>query len=52
MGRERNVDVREKHRLVAFYVCSNWDQTCSLGVCPDWELNLQPFGALVGAPTN
>ena len=30
--RERNIDVREKHRLVAFHIC------------PDWESNLQPSG--------
>ena len=28
------------------------DQTHSLGMCPDWESNLQPFGLQDDAPTN
>ena len=27
-----------------------WDRTCDLGMCPDWELNPQPFGAMDDAP--
>lgn len=30
---------------------STGDPTCTLGVCPGWDLNLQPFGAR-DAPTN
>ena len=24
--------------------CQTGEQTCSLGMCPDWELNPQPSG--------
>ena len=44
----------EKHRLVASYTCPyrgsymlRWNirnRTCNLGMCPDWETNLQLFG--------
>ena len=47
-GRERE---REIHQLPP--VCAptgNW--TCKPGMCPDRELNLQPFGAQEDAPTN
>ena len=27
-----------------------WDRTCNLGTCPDWKLNLRPFGSLDNAP--
>ena len=27
------------------------DQTCNLGMCLDWEPNLQPFGVRDNAPT-
>ena len=41
---QRNIIVREEHRLAAF--CTTWtgDQTCNPGMCPDVELNRQPFG--------
>ena len=50
-GRYRNIDEREKHQLVASQcapgpgtICT-WtrDHTCSLGMCIEWESNLQPF---------
>ena len=28
------------------------DRTCNLGMCPDWESNLQPFGAQDDPPIN
>ena len=31
---------------------SNGDQTYNLSMCPDWELNLQPFGVRDDALTN
>ena len=34
-ARERNIDVREKHRSVAFRMCPSWDQTHNPGMCPD-----------------
>ena len=37
---KRKMDVREKHQSVASRTC------------PDWGLNLQPFGAWDNAPTN
>ena len=30
---------------------SNGDQTYNLSMCPDWELNLQPFGVRDNTPT-
>ena len=42
--REKNIDVREKHQLVASCTCPNCDQTCNVGKCPDQELNLRHFG--------
>ena len=38
--RERNISVREKHRPIASHLC------------PDWRLNLQPFGPQVDTLTN
>ena len=34
--RERNIDMRQKHRSVAMTRV----RTHNLGMCPDWELNL------------
>ena len=51
-GRE-NIDVREKDRFAATCIYPDWrDQTCNLGMCPDWESNLQTFGVWDDAPTN
>ena len=47
---DRNIDVREKHQLVASHKCP--DQTRSLGMCPDWESNPQPFGYWDDTPPN
>ena len=39
--RERNINVREKRRLL---VCTlTRVQTCNPGMCPDRESKLQPF---------
>ena len=40
--------------MVASYTCPlpGITQTCHLGMCPNWELNLQPFAVRDGAPTN
>ena len=35
--RERNIDVREKHRSVPSHMLSN--QGPNLDMCPDWESN-------------
>ena len=50
-GRERNIDAREKHLLVPPVCAQTGDRThsepplnCNLGMCPEWESNLQPFG--------
>ena len=37
--RERNIDVREIHRLVAFLMPPSGDLAHNPGMCPDWELN-------------
>ena len=42
---ERNIHVREKYWLVASHTPPNGDLTHNPGVCPDWELNLWPFGS-------
>ena len=41
--RERNIDVREKHQLLAPRMCPNQDWTPKLGMCPDQELNWWPL---------
>ena len=42
---ERNIHVQEKYWLVASHTPPNGDLTHNPGVCPDWELNLWPFGS-------
>ena len=37
--RERNVDVQEKHQLVASPTSPTRDLACNPGMCPHWELN-------------
>ena len=41
--RERNIDVLEKHWLVASHASQTRDLTCNPDMCPDWELNQWPF---------
>ena len=43
--RERNIN------QLPPYCAPTRDQTYSLGMCPDWNLNLQPFGVWDDAPT-
>ena len=43
----RNINVREKHRLVASSMCLEWgsysfEPVGHKQLCPDWELNPQP----------
>ena len=34
----------EKHQcVVAFHAPPTWDLACNPGMCPDWELNLDPL---------
>ena len=51
--RQRNINVEEKHRLVAsLRYPKRGSNTPQLGMCPDREQNLQPFRVLDNAPTN
>ena len=44
-GREGERE-REKHQcVVASHVDPTGDLACNPGMCPDWELNWQPFGS-------
>ena len=47
--RERNIDVWEKHQLVASHMPSTGDLAHNPGVCTDWESNQQPFHPQEGA---
>ena len=42
--RERNIDVQEKHGLVASRTPPTRDLAQNLGMCADLESNQQPFG--------
>ena len=45
MGRKKEEREGEKHQcVVAFPVPPTGDLACSPGMCPNWELNQQPFG--------
>ena len=52
-GREKNINVREKYRCERepLSVASHM-HPCNPGLCPDRELNPQPFGVKDDAPTN
>ena len=41
--REGNINVQEKHQLVAFHTPLTRDLARNPGMCPDHESNLQPF---------
>ena len=43
---------RETSILVASRICPTEAGTSNLGMCPDWELNPQPFAVWDDAPTN
>ena len=51
--RERGRE-RKRETLIAClpYTPCTRDGTHKPGMCPDWELSLQPFGAQDNAPTN
>ena len=42
----------EKHLLLPPIHTPTRDQTRNLGMCPDWQLNSQPFAVQDDAPTN
>ena len=46
--RERNMDVQERHRLIACHKSPAGDLAHNPGMCPDWKLNQRPFGLQVG----
>ena len=41
---ERERERGEKHSSVASLMPPTGDLACNPGMCPDWELNLKPFG--------
>ena len=43
-GRERERE-GEKHQCVVASHTQPGDLACNPGMCPDWELNPQPFGS-------
>ena len=43
--KERNINVREIHQLVAAYMARTGHLARKPGMCPDWESNLRPFGS-------
>ena len=46
--REGNIDVQEKHGLVASHKLPTWDLAHNPGMCSDQELNQQCFGSQAG----
>ena len=48
-GREKNIDVQEKHRLVASRTPPIGALAHNPGMCPDRELNRQPFSLQASA---
>ena len=52
MGREgekHQCDVKEIYQSVASHTRPTGGLACNPGMCPDWELNQQPFGSQAGA---
>ena len=49
--REKNIDMTEKHRLVASHTHLTKEQTHNPGTIPDRKLNLRPFGDRDNATT-
>ena len=43
---------REKYQPATPICAQTRDRTHNLGMCPDWDSNLQPFGLQDDAPTN
>ena len=50
-GRETSMEERNIDQLPASCTLSR-EQTHNLGMCPDKELNLQPFGVFTGKRSN
>ena len=48
---ERNIYMRNNDRLLPVCALAG-NQTRNLGMCPDWELNPQPFCVWDDVPTN
>ena len=48
---DRGVNVRNINQLSPIHALTS-DWTCYLGMCPDWDLNMQPFGVWDDAPTS
>ena len=46
--RERSIDVRESHRLIACHTRPDQGRTRNPGMCPDWESNPGPFAVQDG----
>ena len=44
-GREGEREGEQHQRVVASHVPSTGDLAHNPGMCPDWELNQQPFGS-------
>ena len=50
--KERNIGMTEKHLSVASCTHPNQESNPNLSMCPDQELNPEPFGAWNNTPTN
>ena len=48
-GREGKREGKKHQCVVASCVPPTGDLACNPGMCPDWGLNWQPFGSMVGA---
>ena len=48
-GREGEREVEKHQCVVASHAPPTRDLACNLGMCPDWELNQQPFGLQASA---
>ena len=46
--RERESEGEKHHCVVASHMPPIWDLAFNPGMCPDWELNWQPFGSQAG----
>ena len=47
-GSEGEKEVEKHQCVVASHVPPTGDTACNPGICPDWELNQQPFGSQAG----
>ena len=47
-GKEGEREGEEHQCVVTSCVPHTGDLACNLGMCPDWELNQQPFGSQAG----